>query len=134
MQTLEIREYQGRVRRSLIVVFVVISIGTLVASFFLPGRPLLSAGLGILAVGVMLVTSAYTMNRMANTEGLAAGWVAVDFVVKAAVILGSLLLARYVSVFDTIPVAIALVLAIFSTSLVHVTAVKAKQRSDSELG
>lgn len=134
MLTLEIREYQGRVRRRLAYAFVAISIVTVVVAFLLPGRPLLSGLLGIAASGALLATSAYTMNRMVDTEGMAVGWVAVDYLVKVVVVIGSLLLAKYVTIFDPIPVAVTLALSILTTSAIQVTAVRMKQRVESDLG
>lgn len=134
MLTLEIREYQNRVRRRLAYAFVGIAVVTCVVGFLLPGRPLLSALLGIVGAGLLLATSAYTMNRMVTTEGMAVGWVAIDYLVKVIVVIGSLLLSKYVSVFDPVAVAVALVLAILATSAIQVTAVRMKQQVESELG
>ena len=76
----------------------------------------------------------FVAERMVTTEGMAVGWVAIDYLVKVIVVIGSLLLSKYVPVFDPVAVAVALVLAILATSAIQVTAVRMKQQVESELG
>lgn len=132
MLTLEIREYQSRVRRRLTWAFVVISVVTLAFGVFLPGRPLISVLLGVTAAGALLATTTYTMNRMVNAEGMALGWVAIDYLVKVVVVIGTLLVAKYVAIFDPIVVAIAVVMAIVATAAIQVSSVKMKQQVESD--
>lgn len=132
MLTLEIREYQNRVKKRLAVAFAGIALITTIVGIFLPEKPLLSVALGLAAAGVLLLTTTYTMNRMVSEEGMAVGWVAIDYLVKVVVVIGTLLLSKYVSVFNPVVVAVALVLAILATAAIQVSSVRMKQDTDSE--
>lgn len=131
MLTLEIRDYQNRVKKRLAVAFVGIAVVTTILGLFLPERPLPSVGLGLVAAAILLGTTTYTMNRMVSEEGMAIGWVAVDYLVKVVVVIGTLLIAKYAGMFNPVVVAVALVLAILATAAIQVGSVRMKQHAES---
>lgn len=111
----------ARLRNAYLALVVLVILG----AFFLPDRPIVSALVGVISAGLIMGTSAYTLNQMVKAEHIGLGWLMIDYLVKIAVAAGAVLLTKYVFHDDPLLVAIAVIAAAVFTAMVPVMAAQA---------
>lgn len=131
MNSLTVRRGLRRMRTFLVYGFGVVALVALALGLFLPGRPWMSALVALVAAGLMFGLSWFTTASMAQSEDPSVAWVALDYVGKAALTVGVLLLAKYGVGLEVVPVAVVMVAAILVTAGVMVAAFAPTMKSGS---
>lgn len=119
-QSLRLRRGLRKLQQVLLVAAVALALVGVLLGFFGPVEGAedrwLSAGVGT-AAGLLLVLVTGLASKLAvRDSGLSVGWVAIDYLVKAAVVIAVLLVARAVSALSPVIVGLLLVGAIVFTA------------------
>lgn len=98
-------------------------------ALFMPGKPWVSVLVALVAAGLMFALSWFTTSSMAAAEDPSVLWVALDYLGKAALTVGVLLLAKYGVGLEVVPVAVVMVSAILISAGVQVAAFAPRAKS-----
>lgn len=128
MTSLQVRRATRRMHSMLVYGFGVFVLVALALALFWPGHPWPSALVGLVGGGIMFAASWITTSRAAGSAELSVGPIALDYLIKIALTLGSLVLAKSISALQVGPVAALLISAIVLTAGIQVTAFAPAQR------
>lgn len=124
MATVVTRAFARRARRGLIQAYLAVAAITIIVAVFLPETSTWSVLFALVVAALMMGFSAFTLSRAAQSESGGAGWVALDYVVKLAIIGGAVILAKSWDMMNPMIVAVGVVLAVLATTVVQVWAVQ----------
>lgn len=122
MQTLRAERFRKELLRQLWWGFLVLAILTTAAGFLLPGRPLVSALVGVVGAGLIMGTTALALSRMVRAPETQIGWLVGDYLGKIVVTAGAILFVKYVLAEPPLFVAVVLIGAILISVYVQVSA------------
>lgn len=118
-------------RTFLIYGFGLVALVAVALGLFLPGHPWVSALVALVASALMFGLSWFTTASMARSEDPSVAWVALDYVGKAVLTVGVLLLAKHGVGLEVAPVAAVMVTSILVTAGVLVAAFAPTNRNGS---
>lgn len=125
MSTLRKTELAARISRTLLIAFVALTMGSLLVGFFIGYWSEILTG--VVASGAIMATTAFTTGKMAASDGPALGWVGIDYIVKVIIIAATMLLAKFIFVFNVTVVGVVVIVALVVALIAQVGAVLSKQ-------
>ncbi len=130
MRTVGMERYRKRTVTRLGAAFVLLVVLTVLAVFFLPDQSWVDALIGIVAGGLIIGISAITLDKMVDADGLAVGWLVIDYVAKILVAAAAILITKDLIGEDPLLVAICVIAAVVFTAFVPIMGAQVQAREE----